>query len=928
MLPRLPQQSNTSPKVTRFLDELLALSFDGDVSTLESDLAAVSTDNSIWQVTPQAVLSPRSHFGVEQIVKQLSMKTHRNVSITPRGGGTSTAGQSLTNSIVLDCKKFMNSIIDFNEETNQVHVECGAVLQSVNDELKQFGVKIGPTVATASRATIGGMVGNDSAGKGSRVFGKTSDCVVELKTVLGNDLTTNNPDLINAIKEICDTARPHFNQYWPNLPRFVSGYNLPMTWDETTLDINRLFCGSEGTLGVTTSAILQCVPISNNQKLVLLCFDSFDSALRCGASLLKHNPMAIEVVDEMVLKTARNDICWQSISTILGGARDDTNAVLIVECNNETTILAEMCEHKPLLVKTITDPVEQENAWSFRSRSVGLLSSLHGTKRPVPFVEDCVVPPKKLPDFIKDFKKILNNHDLQVGMFGHVDAGVIHVRPALDLQKESDRDLIRIVSKQVVSLVRLYGGVLWGEHGKGFRSEFGPEIFGELIWNQMCNIKKTFDPYNQFNPGKVAIPDDSFSIATIDEKTRSEIDSKSASLPVISSVTKCDGNSECHSISTDSSMCPTYRATDEETSSPRGRAEVLRHWLRRLDINAPPTKSSFIRRIFNSGTENDLNHEVRSILDGCLSCKACSSNCPMKIDIPSLRSKFYDVYYGRYLRPLRDLVWLNMETAISYQKLLPAKLFASLVGVCDIPKPTNELTKLIKTSTPEQIVKENPDVVLMQDTFTTYFRPAPFLAMLKILRHLEIQVAILPIRPSGKPLHVRGALDTFNKTAKDNIDWIMPVSNLKIPIIGIDPATTLLWRDEYPNNNVDVLLPQEWLITQDLSCISLTENWRLFPHCIEKSTAIKSSEQWSKVFELIGSQLEIVKTSCCGMGGLFGHQKENRKLSFDVWNIHWAQNQPSELNTLATGFSCHSQAKRVEGIYLKHPLEAIANPIA
>lgn len=928
MLPQLPRKTETTTEVDTFLIDLQTVGFYGDISTDESSLAVASTDNSIWQISPQAIISPRTHSDVEKVVRLLSKQHHRNISITPRGGGTSTAGQSLTNSIVLDCKRHMHHILDFDQVSNQVHVECGAVLLSVNDELKQFGVMIGPTVATASRATIGGMIGNDSAGKGSIVYGKMSDCVVKLTSVLsGGTSMDERPDIIDSIKNACDAARPYFSKFWPNLPRFVSGYNLPMAWDGVTLDVNRIFCGSEGTLGVTTSAILQCVPIPKNQQLLLLCFESFDSALRYGASLIKHNPTAIEAVDEMVLEAVRKDTSWRTISALLGKAKDDANAILFVECKNAKSILDSQQEHRPLLAKVLIDQEEISLAWSFRSRSVGLLSSLQGKRRPVPFVEDCAVSPNKLAEFIGEFKKLLARHNVKAGMFGHVDAGVIHVRPALDMQCEHDRKKIRTICEQVVSLVHSFGGVLWGEHGKGFRSEFGPVVFGEEIWEQMCNIKSAFDPFNQFNPGKVAVPNRSFPFVTLDKTTRGEYDSKSTVLPVISQATKCDGNSECLSVSHSSSMCPTYRASGDIRQSPRGRADVLRRWLHRLHTSPTAKRASFLQRFIHSKENDDFNHEVKYVLDGCLSCKACSSDCPMQIDISSMRSHFYEMYYGRYLRPMRDLAWLNMERFMPLQRILPRRIVASLLGISDPPKPSYKLKRQITTSTPQTISKEKPDVVLIQDSFTTHFRHDTFLAMLKIINCLGKRVAILPLKPCGKALHIRGALHAFNKLAKKNIQWLMPIHKCNIPIVGIDPAATLLWRDEYLNNqNVEVLLPQEWLITQDLSSIELDGQWRLFPHCIEQSTATQSSEQWKRVFELIGSKLEIIETSCCGMGGLFGHQRENKQRSLDIWELHWNQHFPNECDSLTTGFSCHSQAKRINDISLKHPLEVIANP--
>ena len=963
MLPRLTPQENTSPEVDRFLHDIRRSSFRGDISIDEATLTVASTDNSIWRTNPQAVVAPRSRQCVEVLLSILAKNEHRSVAITPRGGGTSTAGQSLTNSVVLDCKKYLNRILDVDMDTKQVHVGCGAVLQTVNTELAAHGLMIGPTVATASRATIGGMIGNDSAGKGSLVYGKMSDCVVELETVLQGGETCHSKilqkneldalrgtigDIHIQVRLACDEARPHFDDHWPNLRRFVTGYNLKMAWDGETFDLNRILCGSEGTLGITTSARLQCVEMPTNQQLMLLCFAEFDAALRCGASIAKHCPTAIETVDDLVLQTAREDSGWSQVSTLFSGAKDDVRAVLFVEFSgdyvrNIQDALDEVnANHNPLAATIHTDKNEIERAWAFRSRSVGLLSSLRGERTPVPFVEDCAVPPERLPEFIQAFRSLLNGHDLRSGMFGHVDAGVIHVRPALNMQVSVDREKVHQVGDEVATLVRSFGGVLWGEHGKGFRSEFGPKVFGEAIWSQMCAVKAAFDPHDQFNPNKVATANPSTPLADMKSATRGEQDEQAQKLPVLEGAFRCDGNSECQDASIHTGMCPTYRATGDPIHSPRGRADILRHWNVRLGSKPIGEKGSILRRLFNSLGTSDYSHSVREALDGCLACKACAVDCPMHIDIPSMRSEFYKAYYSRYLRPISDIAWLNMERILPLLSTKLGRCFTSpmisnMFGIVDPPKiaPQTLAVRLkhrnLNTSDPSEIVQTSPSVVLLQDSFTSFYRPSIFMAMVGILEKLEVSFAVLPLKPCGKALHIRGSAKAFEKIARRNVAWLQPIHDAGIPIVGFDPAATLLWRDEYPcvlaseELSVQVLLPQEWLIEQDLSSLHASGSWRLFPHCVEQALARDSSDQWKQVFNSLGIELSIMNVSCCGMGGLFGHQKNYKDQSKMTWEMHWAPNEPNPDDSLITGFSCHSQAMRTQQISLLHPLEIIAS---
>ena len=964
MIPRLPRVRGGS-SVANLHAALKQKRFSGDVSTHEATRVLASNDNSIWQQTPEGVIAPKSTGDVELLLGLLATDQFQSISITPRGAGTSTAGQSITDGVSLDCKKHLNRILNVDVQKKLVTVECGAVLATVNSELETHNLKIGPTVATADRATIGGMIGNDSAGKGSLLYGKMSDCVVSLKTVLRGGRVWDSEEIDEdrlrsieessgivgeihgAVRRACDVARPLLASHWPDLPRFVSGYNLPMGWDGEVFNLNRILCGSEGTLGVITQATLQCVEIPAHQHLIIACFNSFDAALRCGAAIGKYKPSAVEIVDEVVLRSARQDANWPHVSSMLGDQAEVVAAVLFIECsgNDHKTvsnrIIAQVsAKHDPLSTLTLQEPDEIKTAWEFRNRSVGLLSAVGTTKRPVPFVEDCAVPPASLADFIADFRKLLDSHGLLAGMFGHVDAGVIHVRPALDLCLETDRSLVRDVMGEVASLVQTYGGVLWGEHGKGFRSEFGPQVFGEALWKQICRIKAAFDPTDQFNPGKVATPAPNRPLISIDSQTRGEVDSNATRIPILDNTLRCDGNSQCQSVHANSAMCPTFRSTGDPMHSPRGRAELLRHWLARIGGRESGKGTSIVGRLLNYFKKDDFSHDVHDALQGCIGCKACSSGCPMEIDIPNMRSVFLAYYHGRYPRPLKDLVWCRLEGTIHFMStslgriLLPSwavRQFGRILGIVDPPDivfPT--LASRIQTSSIQEILEQRPDVVLLQDTFTTFFKPEVVMSFLEITEKLGLRVAVLPYKPCGKVMHVRGKRKAFHAIAETNVQWLQQLDEVDIPIVGIDPACTLLWRDEYPEilgldvKKTTVMLPQEWLIEQDLTLLQCGGTWRLFPHCIERAVVLDSASQWERIFNLVGATLEIVDTSCCGMGGLFGHESTNREESLDIWSQSWARHNPSSGNALATGHSCWVQATRAERTDLCHPLEILA----
>ncbi len=906
-----------------------ASEFRGDIETSEAQRVVRSTDNSIWQKIPQAVLCPKTHDDVEQILAVLGRDEHRHVSIAPRGGGTSTAGQSLSESVVVDLARHMRRIEQINAHEKTVVVQGGVILSSLNEALQPHGLMFGPTVSTADRATIGGMIANDSAGMGSLRYGKTSDAVIELVTVLpgGETITTRStqepiPDdhLSKAVRGAVEAASPHFEQNWPKLQRFLTGYNLPMAWDGHSLDLNRIICGGEGTLGIVTQATLQCVDIPEPGPLLLCCFDSIDAALAFGKSLAPLRPRAVEVVDELVLEVARSDAGWHDIAPLLD---DAVSALLVVELDNDGCGMPRTAPGLLGIHQCASDK-ECELAWHFRRRAVGLLSAAPGDRRPVPFVEDCGVPPENLPEFIAHFRELLDKHGLRCGMFGHVDAGVIHVRPRLDLQEESDRALVQVVADAVADLVKRHGGILWGEHGKGFRSGYGPAIFGEEIWAQMCAVKAAFDPGNQMNPGKVAPPSPDIAMTPLTTSMRGErdagIDRELAALmrPVIA----CDGNSQCRSADRDAAMCPTFREGNDPIHSPRGRAELLRHWMQDVGSLAQQP-APLLRRLWNTLVRgDDFAHQVREALDGCLGCRACATACPLEVDIARFRSEFYDWYYGQYLRPLRDL-------ATRYMEYPPpgASLFAPLLGLVDLPVPVSSTSN---QQSIDDVLQARPDVAIVPDPFTGHYRPQVIAAMRRVVEKIGMTTAVLPVMESGKPLHVRGYTKAFASVVSANIESLRPLVDVGIPLVGIDPATTLLWRDEYRNVHADaaaieVLLPQEWLHAQGhrLQACTAPRGLRLMPHCIERTIAPQALDAWPAVFEQAGGDLSIVDTACCGMGGMFGHEREHAWQSLDIWRSTWGAHDVDD-DTLATGFSCDEQAKRAIGRSLRHPLEAIA----
>ena len=612
------------------------------------------------------------------------------------------------------------------------------------------------------------------------------------------------------------------------------------------------------------------------------------------------------------------------------------------------------------------------------------MGSVEGNRRPIPFVEDTAVPPQNLAPYIREFRAILEAHGLHYGMFGHVDVGCLHVRPALDMKLPEDEKLVKKISDQIVQLVQKYGGVIWGEHGKGFRSQYTEAFFGPELYRDLKRIKKQFDPNNRLNPGKIVTPEGSDEdVYSIDSTTRGELDRQ-----IYPSLRKayensihCNGNGACFHYHPDHVMCPTAKSTRDRVQSPKGRAGLLREWLRQLSHAKFDTGTfgntnvllSFLSRSFHTLGRlcgvYDFSHEVHKALQSCLSCKACASQCPIKVNIPEFKAKFFDMYYQRYVRPIRDNLVGNIEVLAQIQSRFPAlvnfvlkrkmvrALMEMTIGLADIPSlseltVSTELQKrgalqwnIAGTNRTER--KETKDaIVLLQDAFTSFYDSPVVLNIYNLFTKLGIRVYVLPFFPNGKPLHIKGYLEKFRRTAHRATEILSEVAEYRIPIVGIDPAIVLTYRDEYPKilnrsrPDVKVQFIQEWMVNRlpdlqkrwfRMQKTGSDQKYYLFSHCTEITAVPKSPTMWQSIFTALHQKLEPVPTGCCGMGGTYGHESENLDESRSIFAMSWGKKietlQEGNQTILVTGYSCRCQVKRFAKIKTKHPLEALLDLI-
>ncbi|MFQ6571872.1 D-2-hydroxyglutarate dehydrogenase YdiJ [Pseudomonas sp. UM16] len=989
-----------------FLEALRSAGFRGQLSADYATRTVLATDNSIYQRLPQAAVFPQDAEDVARIAALMAEPRFKAVKLTPRGGGTGTNGQSLTDGIVVDLSRHMNSILEINVEERWVRVQAGVVKDQLNAALKPHGLFFAPELSTSNRATVGGMINTDASGQGSCTYGKTRDHVLELHSVLlGGQRLHTRPltdaeleaacaepgragEVYRTARQIQETQAELIEKIFPKLNRCLTGYDLAHLRDEQgRFNLNSVLCGAEGSLGYVVEAKLNVLPIPKYAVLVNVRYISFMDALRDANALMAHKPLSIETVDSKVLMLAMKDIVWHSVAEYFpADAERPTLGINLVEfCGDDPAevnarvqaFVAHLQSDTGVerLGHTLAEGAEAvTRVYTMRKRSVGLLGNVEGEVRPQPFVEDTAVPPEQLADYIADFRALLDSYGLAYGMFGHVDAGVLHVRPALDMKDPTQAALVKPISDAVAALTLRYGGLLWGEHGKGLRSEYVPEYFGEL-YPSLQALKGAFDPHNQLNPGKICTPPDSAQglIKVNEAPMRGDFDRQidERVWQSFGSAVHCNGNGACYNYDPNDAMCPSWKATRERQHSPKGRASLIREWLRlqgaaNIDVLATAQdKLAWLKglptRLRNNLSrqkgEADFSHEVYDAMAGCLACKSCAGQCPIKVNVPEFRSRFLELYHGRYQRPLRDYLIGSLEFSIPYLAYAPglynavmgskwvSQLLERHVGMLDSPLISRynlqaTLTRCnvrmasipaLRELTPAQ---RERSIVLVQDAFTRYFETPVLAAFIDLAYRLGHRIYLAPYSANGKPLHVQGFLGAFNKAAIRNARQLTALAECGVPLVGLDPAMTLVYRQEYQKvPGLDacpkVLLPQEWLMeVLPEQPTRATTTYRLMAHCTEKTNVPASTRQWEQVFARLGLKLSTEATGCCGMSGTYGHEARNQDTSKTIFEQSWAGKLDKEGEALATGYSCRSQVKRQADRTLRHPLEVLLQQLS
>ncbi len=957
----------------------LSHSLSGDLYTSISDRLIYATDASGYRVVPIAVARPRN---IRDIKKLINFASENRVGLIPRGAGTSLAGQVVGDGIIVDIGKYLNKIIEINIAEKWVRVEPGVVLDELNLILAKKGLFFGPETSTSSRCMIGGMAGNNACGVHSLIYGSTRDHVVSMKVILsgGSEVEFGNVSgdefikkceegsvesaLYRNIRSVLsdDENRDRIRSEYPrsDIQRRNTGYAIDILLDtipfggKNGFNFSKLLTGSEGTLAFITEIKLDLVPFPSDKKaLVCVHFDSLRESIEANLVVLKHEPHAVELMDKFILDCTKDNIEQRKNRFFLKG---DPKAILIIEFRAGTgeelkrkidALVIDLKERRLGNYYPVIDGNDIEKVWSLRKAGLGVIYNTPGDSKPVSVIEDTSVHPEDLMDFINDLEHILHGYDLQGVYHGHISTGELHIRPMIDLKDENGVRLFRSIARDVAVIVKKYRGSLSGEHGDGrLRGEFIPLMIGEKNYELLRSIKNTWDPDNIFNPGKIidTPPMDTdlrYSPKTKDIEIKTFFDF-SKEMGIIRAVEKCNGSGDCRkSALAGGTMCPSYMATGDERNTTRARANILREFLTNSD-----KKNRFDSK------------EIFEILDTCLSCKGCKSECPSSVDMTKYKAEFLQQYYLSNRIPLRSRLigYLPVINRIGslfptfYNFLVSNRLLSSIMKRVMGFAPARTFPLLSRITLKvwarrRNIGNGNDDngtVYLFADEFTDYNDVEVGIKAITLLQKLGYKVEIPEHKESGRTFLSKGFVKKASKIAKKNIELLKDIVNDDTPLLGIEPSAILTFRDEYQElagpelKDAARALGDNCLMFEEFICKEIekgnirhdqfTKNSlkiKLHGHCHQKSLA--STEPTKKMLSFPENySVEEIPSGCCGMAGSFGFEKEHYDLSMKVGELILlpeVRNTASDIIIAAPGTSCRQQIKDGTGRKALHPIE-------
>ncbi len=938
----------------------------GEVRFDEMTKVLYSTDASIYEIEPLGVVIPRDK---GDVVATIQIAGRHGLPVLPRGAGTSLAGQACGRAIHLDLSKYLNGILEVNPEAGWARIQPGVVLDELNAHLRRFGVMFAPDVSPSNRATVGGMIGNNSAGAHSILYGKTIDHVLELTAILsdGEEIRAralNEEELavglrgsgleagaVRVLRDLAERHRDEIHARYPKIMRRVGGYNLDEFVPGRPFNLAKILVGSEGTLAATVEAKVKVVPRPKVTALAVVHFRSLLEALEATTEILPSGPSAIELVDKMILDLTKGSLEYSRRMTFVEG---DPAALLLVEfyghspeeVRGKVEGLEARLRGKGLggaIVRAL-EPEAQQNVWGVRKAGLGLLLGMKGDKKPIAFVEDTAVPPERLAEYVRRFDAIVRAHDTVAAYYAHASVGCLHVRPVIDLKQEPEVEKMRSIAEQVSDLVLEFGGAMSAEHGDGLaRSCWNEKMFGPTLYKAFQDLKAAFDPHGTMNPGKIV------NAPPMTENLRYGARYRARQVKTYfrfareggfdRAVELCNGAAVCKK-KLEGTMCPSYMVTREEEHSTRGRANALRAAI----SGQLPAEALTSRRMYE-------------VLDLCLECKGCKAECPSNVDMAKLKYEFLAHYYAAHGTPLRARLFghiaalsrLGCALAPLSNWLLgsaPARFaLEKLVGVDrrrrlpPFARPTFEAWFARRNGAARK--GEREPVVLFNDTFMTYNEPGIGRAAVAVLEAAGFHVILPEKRCCGRPMISKGMVEQARAHARYNLERLAPYAEAGIPIVGCEPSCILTFRDEYPDLLEDprterlarhVFMVEEFLLglhergALSLSLRPVSKEFLFHGHCHQK--ALIGSAPSLKVLGLLpGARVAEVDSGCCGMAGSFGYEREHYDISQAIGGRRLfpaIQAAGPETEIVAAGISCRQQIAHGTGRRAKHLVEVLA----
>lgn len=944
----------------------LRANLEGEVRFDKAARILYASDASPYEIKPYGVVLPKT---VEDIRRTLEVARRYGLPVLPRGGGTSLAGQTVGEAIVVDVSKYMDEILEFDEAARTVKVQPGVVRDPLNVFLKPYKLQFTPDVSTTNRANVGGMVANNSAGTRSIKYGKSVDQVIsmtvmlmdgtvtELRELSGDELEAKlkqpglEGDIYRTVQRVVRENEAEIEARFPKVMRRVGGYNLDELTGGKPFNLAKLVSGSEGTLAFILDVTLKLYPVPAHRCLALLHFDSLKTCMESVQYINRHGPSAVETLDKTLVELGLEN---PNIAPLLGWLKGIPEAVLIVEFDGESE--AEMLagltgmEADPEVMGRLyhlhvaRSAKEQADVWSVRKAGLGVFNTIKGAAKPTAFIEDAAIPPEHLAEYIPEVEAICAKYGVRMVSYGHASVGVIHVRPVLDLHTKEGLEAYQKISEETFALVQKYGGSWSGEHGDGLiRSYKNRELFGDRLYEAFREVKRAFDRDNLLNPGKIvdapALTDDLrygenytvLPLATHFDFSRDD--------GFMGAIEMCTGVGECRKTGT-GTMCPSYMATRDEDHSTRGRANLLRDAM-------------------NGRLEGGLtSKEVHDALDLCLECKACKAECPSQVDMAKLKYEFLQHYYdahgtplsaialgsaakvaplgsalapiANFFLPMAPVRWLIEKTAgIDRRRVMPPYARQTFGAW----RKGHDKTRTRTT--------EKPKIALFADSWTMYNEPEVGVAATTVLEALGYEVEHVPYGCCGRPQISKGLLREAKKIATKNVDKMHAYTERGIPVVGLEPSCVASFQDDYrdlvPGEKAEAVAKNVRMIDQFLAKawtqgkLEPNKVFRkngaeimLHGHCQQR--ALMGTSPTKAVLGWLSKDVHEVDSGCCGMAGSFGYGHHDVSMTIGEQRLFPAV-RAHEGETVACGFSCRHQIKDGTGKRAKHLVELMAEAL-